>query len=229
MPRANIHRLPLKPVASSPMEAPSCAAGFEEVAAAAPADWGAALGFSLTRIAGRPDPRPMVFVATRAFLRERGRPYGIGLRALGPDPSRLILVVADREGEALWALEEALKSGAVCGGLATVEQAAFVATRRLEFAARAGDACGVMLRARAAEDLSAARLRWRIGALPSAAHPLDPRAPGPIRWRAELTRRRDGPPGVFEWEEGDGSHRLRLAARLAGDGLVDAGRAHAAA
>jgi protein ImuA len=92
---------------------------------------------------------------------------------------------------------------------------------------------GVLLRAKAAEDLSAARVRWRIAAAPSAADPFDDKAPGPMRMTAEVVRRRDGPPAVFEWEESDApataALRLRLAPRLAGDGLVEASRAIAAA
>ena len=209
--------------------APGWAPQLEEVTAAEPGDWAAALGFGLDRIGARLDPRPLALVTTRNWIRERGRPYAAGLRRLGVTPARILLICVDRETEALWAFEEALKSQAVAGGLAMIDTAAFVATRRLDFAAKAGDACGIMLRTRPAADLSAAKVRWSVGTLPSAADPLDPRAPGPMRWSAEVTRRRDGPPATFIWEEGDAPHRLRLAARLAGDGLVAAGRAHAAA
>lgn len=209
--------------------APAWATQLEEVSAAEPGDWAAAFSFALERLAGRPDPRPLALVTTRAWMRERGRPYAQGLARLGAAPARLLLICVEREAQAIWALEEALKSGAVAGALGTVEQVAFVASRRLDFAAREGRACAVVLRARAAEDLTAARVRWRIAALPSANDPLDARAPGPMRWRVQVTRRRDGPPGVFEWEESDATPRLRLAAGLAGDGLVAAGRTHAAA
>ena len=162
-------------------------------------------------------------------MNERGRPYARGLAAMGASADRLLLICVDREAQALWALEETLKSGAVCGAIGTLEQAPVVAGRRLDFAARAGHALGVMLRTRAGEDLSAARVRWRICAAPSALDPLDSKAPGPPRMRAQVVRRRDGAPGVFEWEESDATPRLRLAPRLAGDGLVAAGRAPAAA
>jgi protein ImuA len=197
---------------------------LEEVAPAEPGDFAAALAFSLDRIAACEDPRPAAVVMARHWLGERGRPYARGLERLGLAPQRALLIVVDREAQALWALEEMLKSGAVAGALATLEQAPFVATRRLDFAAREGRAMGVILRSKAQDDLSAARVRWRISAAPSAADPLDEKAPGPMRWRAEVTRRRDGAPGVFEWEESDATPRLRLAPRLAGDGLVAAGR-----
>lgn len=226
----SIHPLDLR-AASAPSAdpAPGWAAQLEEVAAAEGQDWAAAFGFGLARIAAKDDPRPMMLVVVRNWMTERGRPHARGLARLGLSPERLMLVCVDKPVQALWALEETLKSGAVAGALATIDQAEFVATRRLDFAAKAGDACGVMLRGRPGADLSAARLRWQVSALPSGEDILDARAPGPIRWRAELTRRRDGLPGTFEWEEADGAPRLRLAPRLAGDGVVEAGRAHAAA
>jgi protein ImuA len=230
MPPTPLHTLDLR--AARPVDgqaAPAWAAQLEEVAAAEPADWPAALAFALDRIATLPDPRPLALVATAAWMRERGRPYARGLAAMGAQADRLLLVCVDKEAQALWALEETLKSGAVSGAIGTLEQTPFVAGRRLDFAARAGQAMGVMLRTKAGEDLSAARVRWRISAQPSALDPLDGKAPGPLRMRAEVVRRRDGAPGVFEWEEGDATPRLRLAARLAGDGLVAAGRAQSAA
>ena len=230
MPSPHLHKLDLRTAKTADSRAaPAWAPQLEEVAAAQPADWGAAFAFALDRIAAHADPRPVALVITKAWMRERGRPYARGLARLGADPQRLILVSADRDAQALWALEEALKSGAVAGAIGTIEHADFVAGRRLDFAARAGKACGVLLRAKAADDLSAARVRWRIGALPSLPDRLDPRAPGPMRWRAEVVRRRDGTPAVFEWEESDATPRLRLAAGLAGDGLVQAGRTPAAA
>jgi protein ImuA len=207
---------------------PSPAPGLEEVAAAAPQDWPAAAAFALARIDAASDPRPLVFVACKAWRRERGGLSARGLIGLGLEPSRVLLVRAEREIDGLWALEEALKSGAVKGALATVEQPSFVATRRLDFAARAGRAVGMLLRAGGAGDLSAARLRWRVSAQSSAPHPFDPRAPGLARMRAELVRRRDGPLGAWELEQDHETHRLGLAAGLAGDGLVQGRRTRAA-
>jgi protein ImuA len=221
--------LPLRPAkAADSSLAPAWAAQLEEVAAAHAPDWGAAFAFALDRITTRPDPRPLALVGAKAWLNERGRPYARGLERLGAQADRLLMIVVDREAQALWALEEVLKSGAVCGAIGTLEQTPFVAGRRLDFAAREGRAMGVLLRAKAVEDLSAARVRWRISAAPSAADPYDDKAPGPMRMTAEVVRRRDGPPAVFEWEESDAQDtaapRLRLAPRLAGDGLVEAGR-----
>jgi len=200
--------------------------GLEEAAAAEPRDWPQAAAFAIERAGAQADERPVLFVTTRDFARERGRLSPRGLLGLGVQ--RLMLVRAEREGEALWALEEALKSGAVKGAVATVEAPPFVATRRLDFAAREGRASGVLLRASGAGDLSAARRRWRVLSLPGAPHPYDPKAPGAARLRAELVRRRDGPLGAWDLEQDHETHRLRLAAGLADHGLVQGRRAHAA-
>lgn len=184
----------------------------------------AAWGFALARLAARGDDRPRMMAAPRHALSERGWPS-----ALGMGGAAVLLVAVKTDMEALWALEEALRSGAVAGGVALVERAPFVMTRRLDLAARKAGACALLLRPRPGDELSAAALRWRVSAAPSAVHPLDPRAPGAARWRAELVRRRDGWPGTFIVEQEDEAHRLDLAARLAGHGqVVDAGRRSAA-
>jgi protein ImuA len=212
--------LPLhKGLYGRPAPYPEACEPLEEVGAAQPADAPAALAFALGRLVAVRDPRPLALVTTAAWLRERGRPFARGLAAWGAAPDRLVWVRADKEAQALWALEEALKSGAMAGGLASVEQPAFVATRRLEFAARAGAAVGVLVRAGPAEDLSAARRRWRIAARPSAEDLFDALAPGPVRLRAELVRRRDGPPGGWDLEQDDETGRLRLDAGLADHGV----------
>lgn len=218
------------PLPRQPLPAPC--RGLEEMAAADPRDWGPAAAFALLRIQeaseGPKDDRPIVFVATKLWRRERGGLSARGFASLGLDPRRLILVKAEREEEALWAEEEALKSGAVKGAVAAAERPSFVATRRLDFAAREGRALAVLLRIGPAADLSAARLRWRLSALASAPQPYDPKAPGALRLKAELVRRRDGPLGVWDLEQDHETHRLRLAAGLADHGLVQGVRTRAA-
>ena len=75
-------------------------------------DTSSAFGF-MAALLGRVPPRgPVLLVASRRGLADCGRPHGHGLNALGLDPARLILVEAGDERQALWALEEALRSGA---------------------------------------------------------------------------------------------------------------------
>jgi protein ImuA len=123
-------------------------------------------------------------------------------------------------------MEQALRSGGAYIVMGAIDGADLAQTRRLEFAARDGEAAGVLLRSRTG-DLSAARRRWRISTLASALDPFDPRAPGRLSLRAELTRSRTERPGVWMLEQDDETHRLRLADRLAGDGLAAIGHAGA--
>jgi protein ImuA len=195
---------------------------FEEVAAAQPQDVASATAFAIWRAleGARGDGRPVALIVTPAFQNERGRLFSWGAKSLGLDQGRILLVRARREAEALWAFEETLKSGAVAAALGPLDAPSFVATRRLDFAARAGRAQALVLRASPSGDLSAARLRWRISSAPSAPHPLDARAPGPARLTAALARSRDGRTGAFTLEQDHETGRLRLAAGLADHGLA---------
>ena len=197
---------------------------FEEAAAAHPQDMAAALAFALSRVleaaSGQGDDRPLAMITTPLFHNERGRLSSWGARALGLDSGRLLLIRARREAEALWAFEEALKSGAMAAVVGALQSPSLVATRRLDFAARSGRARAVVLRACPPCDLSAARLRWRIASAPSAPHPLDPRAPGAARLEAELVRSREGRNGRFTLEQDHETGRFRLAAGLADHGLA---------
>lgn len=202
---------------------------LDEVGAAHPQDLAPAFAFALQRACGvaENERRPLLLSIPKAWLNERGRPFGHGAAAMGIDPARLLMVRADKPVDALWVMEEALRSGAVCGAVGMVETPDFVATRRLDFAARAGRASAVLLRANPGADLSAARRRWRVSSLEAAIDPFDGRAPGRARMRIDLVRSRDGQPAHWILEQDDETGRLRLAAGLAGHGQPP--RGHSAA
>ena len=166
---------------------------------------------------------------------------------VGLDPSRTILVRVSRPIDALWAMEEALRAGlAVVGEIAGRPRALdFTATKRLEWRAREAGVTCWLVRVDAhggADGSSAARCRWRVFSHPSAPDPHDPRAPGRPRWRLELTRARDRPPGAWVVEATHGglgaapddgaadathrtTHRLRVVAELASGGVATNERA----
>ncbi len=205
---------------SSPALFPERPAPLEEACAAGPRDGAAMMAFALSRrLEG--DGRPVLMTATRAWLGEHGRPYGPGLPGVS-----LILAPVNTAAEALWTLEQALRSGAVSLALGAVDAATLTQTRRLDFAAKQGGCVGLVL-PRGLDGLSAARRRWRISTLASAVDPDDARAPGPVRLAAELVRGRGERPGAWMLEQDDETHRLRLADRLAGDGLEAIGHAGA--
>ena len=190
---------------------------LHEMAPATASDTAAAFGF-VTTLAGAAlaaRPGPAVLVVSRRGLAGHGMPYGHGLRRLGLDVSRLIVVDTKNETDALQALEESLHAEA---GLAAVVGALgrspdLTASRRLSLAASSSGSLLLLLRPAQAAGASAAATRWRIAALPASrdAHGSFAR----WRWAVTLERCRNGRPGHWTIEWDHAAHRLRMAALLA--------------
>ena len=204
--------------------------GLEEAVVRGGPGASAGLGFHLARLTASPRPegahdRLVALVTPGAWTRERGRVLARGAQRYGIDPERWLFVRVEKEAQALWALEEILRAGAADLVLGMVEQVSLTQSRRLDMAARDSGATVALLKTKEeAVGLSCARRRWRVSPLPSAPHRWDPRAPGAPRWRAELTRRRDGPTGAWNLEWNDETGRLDLVEGLAGDGLGEGAR-----
>lgn len=222
------------------------AAGLEDALVGGGAGAAVGLGFWLARSCFAPcfakatqggkatQDRLIALVVPRTWEAERGRLMARGAMAFGVAPERFLVVRPKTEGEVLWALEEVLRSGAVDLAVGAVKAASLTQTRRLDMAARQSGALAGLIRVEGEQGqgvawpLSAARRRWRVKALPSADDPWDARAPGAPRWRVELARRRDGPPGCWDLEWNDATGRLDLVEGLAGDGLGEGPRKVAA-
>ena len=130
--------------------------------------------------------------------------------AVWADPARLICARVRRPEDALWSMEEALRSGAV--GLVVAElpvAPALTPVRRLQLAAEAGAEAahhaghgvaplGLLLTG--GEDVAAGvESRWRMSPLPSGSTLLEER--GPV-WRLERERARGAGPAVWRLERG---------------------------
>lgn len=191
---------------------------LEEAAAARGRDRAACLAFALSRLPEK-HAKPLTLVLPHRWLAEHGRPCAQGIGS-----AALYLATPPNAAGALWAIEQALRSGAFAGVIGAVDDATLTQTRRLDFAAKLGDTACILLTS-AVSGLSAARRRWRITAVSGAPNPFDAQAPGPLRLHAELVRRRDGPPRAWVLEMNDETNRLRLVDRLAGNGLDDRTRA----
>jgi protein ImuA len=165
-----------------------------------------------------------VFVAARRALSEFGDPYGHGLAQMGLKVGRLILVEARTDKDALWAIEETLRSearpavvaGAVAGGLD------LTSSRRLNLAAAPQRTPLMLLCGPKSAGTSAAATRWRIAAAPAARDRFG--ALAAPRWHVALERSRLGSrhgspmdrPGAWLIEWNHVAHRFRVV-----DGLAD--------
>ncbi len=196
---------------------PGLACGvLHEVIAASHGDRPAAFGFlfALAALGLQARAGPAVFVAARRALSEFGAPYGHGLCQLGLDAGRLILVDAKTDKEALWAIEETLRSQGAAGMVAGVVEKSLdlTASRRLNLAAAAHATPLVLLRT-AGTTTSAAATRWRIAAAPAARDRFG--AFAEARWNVALERCRNGRPGQWLIEWNHVAHRFRVAEGLA--------------
>lgn len=135
--------------------------------------------------------------------------YPPGLVRYGIAPGRLLVVSGlRRSGDMAWAMEEALRSGAVRGVVAESGPVGVAASRRLMLAAEGSDVVGLALTASSARGATGTRpgasgasvptaaSRWRVTAVPGA---------GAAKWRIELLRHRGGRSAetVASWD-GDG-------------------------
>jgi protein ImuA len=197
---------------------PGLACGvLNEVAAGSHGDRPAAFGFlfALTAAALRSRPGPAVLVAARRALADFGKPCGHGLAQLGLDVGRLLIVETETDKDALWTIEDTLRSearpamvaGAIAGNLD------LTTSRRLNLAAAAHATPLVLLRTPIAAGTSAAATRWRIVAAPAARDRFGAFA-GP-RWRVALERCRNGRPGHWLIEWNHVAHCFRLVEGVA--------------
>lgn len=145
------------------------------------------------------EEKAILWVQDAEAIRRSGRPYRPGLPVAMRD--RVIHVAARNAADALFALEEGLRCrdlACVIGELAgNPKQLDFTASRRLTLATEKHGVPLFLVRLDAQPELSAARMRWRVAAAPSAPPLWNRNAPGRAAWRAELFRARAHPPG--EW------------------------------
>ena len=193
---------------------------------------GAALALALDAWRCRPrgegdeaeDRRAVVWVQTRAAVKHGGRPFRPGLP---PEiRHRLIHVLAEKDEDALFALEEAVRCrdiAFVIGEIAGSPRALdFTASRRLTLAAERHGVPLTLVRLDGTRDLSSARQRWAVQAAPSANPQWNRQAPGVPAWQAELFRARSHPPGTWRLSEDGGQlvagRHIPLAVQEVGEG-----------
>lgn len=206
-------------------------AALGEIKPSSHGDWSAAVGFSLALTVrllhggGGRRPPLVVWCWPTRMLGEAGRPYGPGLAAFGLDPAHLLMIETTNRADTLWAMEEALRSGAATIVLGALDAVASIPARRLALAAEAQATPCLLLTGPLTPVMPATAVRWRVSRAPSGPHPFDPDAPGSTRLRLTLERCRGSlsdvaaPSFLVEWHHE--SHCFGVVAGLA-DRAVEA-------
>lgn len=196
-------------------------------AGAGAGNWAAALGFAL-RLAVRrlhgietshAGPPRILWCWPSVFARELGALYGHGLATLGLEPSTWLFAETARAGDALWAMEEGLRSESLALVIGVLGEAELTPARRLSLAAAEHSTPCLIVTDPRLSPAGSTATRWRVGARKSASHPFDGAAPGASRYAVALERCRHRPltreplPYLLEWS--DETHRFRVAAAVA--------------
>jgi protein ImuA len=200
---------------------------LHEVAPATHGDTPAAFGFLAAMLArfmpvfskdhAPTHKRPLLLITSPRALADHGRAHGHGLSRLGLDPARLILVETKTEKQALWAMEEALRSTVPAAVGGTIEKLDLKASQRLHLTAGDAGLPLVLFRPAQAQEASAAATRWRIGAAEAARDRFG--LVTRTRWNVRLERCRNGRSGEWLVEFDHAAYRFSLAAPLADPAL----------
>jgi protein ImuA len=148
--------------------------------------------------------QPALWIQQDFAAREAGGLYGPGLDLFGLPMPQLIVLRVTKPRDALWAMEEALKSGAVSSVIMELVQddagIDLTATRRLSLAAAEGGALGLILRHRDCDCPSAALTRWQVAAAPGARDSFG--GLGTTALALSLVKNRHGPTGrwLLSWD-----------------------------
>lgn len=120
------------------------------------------------------------------------------LKSFGIEPDRFIFLDLQKEKDVLWAMDEALKCGALSAVIGEMREIDFTTSRRLQLAVEQSQVTGFILRNNYRSlNTTACVSRWKITPLPSA---MDDDLPGIgfPKWRVELLRMRNGKSGVWD-------------------------------
>jgi protein ImuA len=131
------------------------------------------------------------------------RLFAPALTAFGVEPHNVIFITLNKDKDALWVMEEALKCGGLTAVVCEVQELSFKHSQRLQLAVEQSRVTGFVLRnATTKLEATACTARWRVKPLPSANLGGLPGL-GYLRWQAELLKVRNGQPGkwILEWRE----------------------------
>ena len=189
--------------------------GVHECVESRVGDMGALTGFALTNV--QPEGA-VLWVRQYKLTQEYGMLLPSGTAAFQRAVQHSLHVQASKRMDALWAIEEGIKSGAVSLVIGEVEDADFTATRRLKLASERYGVPVVLLMPHTREGISACETRWRISTQPSSLNSYDIKGLGRPQWQATLERCRIAPERVgevFDLEYDDEALSVRVVSRMA--------------
>lgn len=160
-------------------------------------DVAATSGFMIGLMASLLRPKGVaVWISTKRTI------FPPALKAFGIKPERVLFVELPHERDALWAMEEALKSPALTAVVGELRDISFTASRRLQLAVEQSQVTGFVINRGKKLNTTACVSRWKITSLPSERIDELPGLGFP-HWRVELLRIRNGRPGVWQaqWQK----------------------------
>jgi len=125
------------------------------------------------------------------------------LKAMNLSPDRFIFLDLKDDRDVMWAMNEALKCGALSAVVGELRELSFTESRRLQLAVEQSRVTGFVLRHNVRkQNTTACVSRWRVTALQSEPGRGLPGL-GFLRWKVELLRMRNGKTGswVIQWQE----------------------------
>ena len=126
------------------------------------------------------------------------------LKSFGIAPDQIIFVDLQREKDALWAMEEALKCEGLAAVIGEIREVSFTNSRRLQLAVEQSRVTGFIHRHQPRNiGTTTCISRWKITPLISEQEDHLPGVGFP-RWNVELQKIRNGKPGIWqvEWSAG---------------------------
>lgn|ERR1700748_2559505 len=140
-----------------------------------------------------------IWVATRKNI------YTPALKRFGIDAGRILFINADKNINALWAIEEALKCNQIMAVVGEVPDLSFTESRRLQLAVENSKATGLIHRCYPRQENTVACIsRWHIKPMSSITEAGMPGVGFP-RWKVDISKIKNGRPGkwIVEWSGAD--------------------------
>jgi protein ImuA len=134
------------------------------------------------------------------------------LLSFGIRPENVFFLHLKKEMDVLWAMEEALKCGAVAAVVAELRDLSFTASRRLQLVLEKAGGCCFLLRRNPKNLTTAAVTRWQIKPMQSKTDDALPGVGYPC-WQVHLLKVRNGRTGQWslEWRKGQFRHLPKMA------------------